>query len=236
MLMQRPIAASAVFALLFSAVSSTNALAETVIKFNLAGVSTEPDVSFGMGVLNTLDDGAAGTVGDQSTDVSYQGFLGFLPTIPSGASLTLSGVSADGSASGSTGLITQATAGGMFSLFDNMNDLLLSGSLGSGVIAGAAGNNTGSFFSTTPILYTGGSLLPLIQPNSGAITLSLNDVRTGGNTGMVVQNGTLLDFTATANGQLAATAVPEPSVIGMAAIGAIAMVCHHRRRRAAKTA
>ncbi len=86
-------------------------------------------------------------------------------------------------------------------------------------------------------MYTGGSLLPLMQPNSGAITISLLDIRTNGNPGLRVDgNNNLLNFTATANGQLAATAVPEPSVIGMAAIGTLAMICHRRRRRSAKTA
>ena len=236
MLMRQPFAFLAAACLLTNSFLAADASAETVIKFNLAGVNTGPDVAYSGGLLTTVDDGSVGTSGQQSTDVGYQGFLSDIPSIPSGASLTLSGVTASGSASGNVGFISQMTTGGMFSLFDNTNTLLLSGNLGNGVITGSTSSDSGGFFSTSPVLYTGGSLLPRIEPNSGAISLSLLDVRTGGAVGMVVNgSGVLQNFTATANGQLGASAVPEPSVIGMAAIGAL-LVLRQRRRSAKKTA
>ncbi len=235
MLKHRPFAFLAAFCLLASPFLSTDAVAETVIKFNLAGMNTGPDVAYSGGELSTVPDGSVGLASQQSTDVSYQGFLGdTLTSISSGASLTLSGVTAQGSAAGGGGLISQMTSGGMFSLFDNANSLLLSGNLGDGVIAGSSTGSSGSFFSTSPVVYTAGSLLPMLQPDSGAITLSFLDVRTGGNPGLVIDNGTLLNFTATANGQLSASAVPEPSVIGMAAIGALVLL--RQRRKMAKKA
>ena len=73
-------------------------------------------------------------------------------------------------------------------------------------------------------MYTGGSLLEFVTPNSGKLSLSFTDVQTGGSPGMVVNNGTLADFTSVATGSLEAAAVPEPSVMGMAAIGGLLMM------------
>lgn len=230
MISRRPIAVLAALVLLTSSVS-----AETVIKFDLAG-SAGPDVQYSTGSLSTVADGLG--VGDKSTDVEYFGFLKDLPDITSGASLTLSGVSADGSASVIGGVVVQQnTTGGMFSLYDDMDSLLLSGTLGSGLITGFTGpsaSTTGSFLSVGPVNFTGGSLFPLLHPSTGALSFSFSEVKTGATNGMVVSGGTLLDFTAVSNGAIDASAVPEPSVLGMAALGAVAMIRRRRRRLAKK--
>jgi hypothetical protein len=240
MISRRPLAFLATLALLAGGVMSPDASAETVIKFDLAG-SPGPDVSYTMDSLGTVDDGNGLTAGDKDTDVEYFGFLDSLPNIPTGASLTLSGINRQGDAAVSGGVVvTQTTNGGSFSLFDDGNMLLLSGNLGTGLITGFTGaggstSTTGSFLSVDPITFTAGSLLPLLDPNSGALSLSFSNVRTGTDPGMVVSNGNLLDFTAVANGAIDASAVPEPSVLGMAALGAVAMI-RRRRRRAGKKA
>jgi hypothetical protein len=231
MLSRKPLAFLACLAL-FATLGLSPVTAETVIKFDLADVSGA-DVSYNSGLLTTIDDGNPAAVGDQSTGIQYQGFLSQFANIASGGSLTLNGITANGSAASAGGLISQLTSGGTFSLFDNTNMLLLAGNLSSGVILGSSASTTGSFFSTSPVNYTGGSLLNLIQPNSGTISLSFTDVRTGGTAGMAVENNTLLNFTAAATGQLEASAVPEPSVFGMAAIGALALIRKHRRKRTA---
>jgi hypothetical protein len=236
MLTHRLTALFAALALLAGGMLSQEVAAETVIKFDLADISTGPDISYTSGVLSTTDDGDPSTDGQQSTDVKYQGFLGFIPSIASGASMTLSGITADGAAMGTVGLISQETSGGMFNLFDDSNMLLLSGNFGSGVIAGSTVSTGASFFSTSPVFYTGGSLLPLIKPDSGVISLSFTDVRTSGNPGLVVSNNTLLNFSGNATGLLEASAVPEPSVIGMAGIGALVLIRRQRRRRKANAA
>ncbi len=214
--------------LLFSPV---DAVAETVIKFELAGMTTERDIQFDTGTLSTIDDGEASTVGEQSTNVSYQGFLGGLTDIAAGASMTISGVDKLGDALDANGIVTQVTSGGTFFLYDDSNFLLLSGAFTGGVVVGSVSDSAGSFFTTSPLMYTGGSLLPLIIPSSGKLSLSFTDVTTDASPGMAANGGNLANFTSVATGSLEASAVPEPSVMGMAAIGALLMVRQHRRRR-----
>ncbi len=67
----------ALFALLL-AISSTS-YAGTIIKLNLGGVG--PDVSMAGGVLGTVSDGNALTVGDQNTAIEFTGFLNPIPDI-----------------------------------------------------------------------------------------------------------------------------------------------------------
>jgi hypothetical protein len=228
---RRPLAAIVGLSLVSLLVSPVDAVAETVIKFELAGMSTGPDMQFNAGTLSTIDDGVASTFGDQNTNVSYQGFLEGLTDIAAGASMTISGVDKVGDASDVNGIVSQVTSGGTFFLYDQSDFLLLSGGFAGGVVVGSVSDSAGSFFTTSPLMYTGGSLLDFVIPKSGKISLSFTDVRTGGSPGMVVTNGNLADFTSVATGSLEATAVPEPSVLGMAAIGVLLVVRHHRRRR-----
>ena len=86
------------------------------------------------------------------------------------------------------------------------------------------------------MIYTGGSLLQYVDPGSGALSLSLTNVQSASGTGMDVNAGILQNFSASAVGQLEATAVPEPSVLGMAALGALVVFRRHRRRRNSKAA
>ena len=235
MISRRPLAVLAAVCLMAGVLLTSSVSAETVIKFDLAG-SAGPDVQYSSSSLSTIADGLG--VGDKSTDVEYFGFLKDLPAITSGASLTLSGVSADGAATVIGGVVVQqATTGGTFSLYDDMDALLLSGNLGSGLITGFTGPSaspTGSFLSVGPVNFTGGSLFPLLHPSTGAVSLSFSQVKTGTTNGMQVSGSTLLDFTAVANGAIDASAVPEPSVLGMAALGAVAMIRRRRRRTAKK--
>lgn len=236
MLTRRSLASFLVLSLFCGSLLTSRAAAETVIKFDLAG-TPGPDIEYSSSALTTLDDGDLSTAGEKTTDVKFFGFLkNDFADIPNGASLTLSGITASGDASDGDGLVSQATTGGNFLLFDDMNALLLSGNFGNGVIVGANLSPTGSFFSTTPVTFTDGLLLPKIVPDSGAISLSFTSVQTGSTTGLVVANGALLNFTASATGQIQASAVPEPSTIGMAALGTLALIRRHRKRRNAAVA
>jgi hypothetical protein len=211
--------------------SADSASAETVLKFNLDGFGFGGDVASTSSAFVTVDDGNPAVTGDQTTNVAFTGFLDPLfMDITSGASFSLSGVMASGNAGQQGGILLQETMAGMFTLYDDSNSVLLQGNIDQGFIFGGA-ISTGSFFTTTPVLYTGGSLLPLMEPDSGNLSLSLTDVRTNGTTGMVVLGGVLQDFTADATGQLEASAVPEPSVMGMAALASVLVIRRRRKRR-----
>ena len=55
----------------------TSAPANTIIKLNLGGVG--PDIGMnGNGQLATVNDGIAGTTGDQNTNIEYTDFLDFI--------------------------------------------------------------------------------------------------------------------------------------------------------------
>ena len=84
-MLRRPLAFLVGLSLLSSLSSQVDALAETVIKFELAGMTSGPDIQFDTGTLSTIDDAEASTIGDQNTNVSYQGFLGGLTDIAAGA-------------------------------------------------------------------------------------------------------------------------------------------------------
>src|SRR5262245_29077361 len=54
--------------------------AATIIKLNLGG--TGPDVGMnGVGIFSTINDGNAGSPGDQDTAIEYTGFLDFIPDV-----------------------------------------------------------------------------------------------------------------------------------------------------------
>jgi len=63
------------FALCLLVIGAVSAVeASTIIKLNLGGVG--PDVAMNaQGALSTVDDGVAGTTGNQNTAIEYTGFL-----------------------------------------------------------------------------------------------------------------------------------------------------------------
>ena len=209
------------------------ASADTIIKFDLG--NTGPDLQYSEGVFSTIDDGFGASLGQQDTGIDFVGFLDpVLVDILSGASFTLAGVSSVGGASVVGPLVIQQTDGGTFSIWNEANELLLSAELGEGVLSGATGVSTGSFFNTEVVNFTGGSLLNYIAATPGGISIALANILTGDLTGVIVgRNNNLLDFTADADGLITGEPadIPEPSTMilfGSAAIGGLL----RRRRRA----
>jgi hypothetical protein len=206
---------------------STSAYADTIIKFDLGG--TGPDLRFDGNVLETVSD-PNGLAGDQTTLVTFTGFLEGVLANLTGASFTLSDVMAFGNANILGSFISQQTQGGTFSLFDSSDSLVLSGNLGNGVITGASGVDTGSVFNTTVFSFTGGSLLSMVSDTPAGISFALTNILSGSNVGLSTsfnpntQSFELLGFTADSSGQITGSPIPEPTTLmlfGSAVLGGV---------------
>lgn len=210
---------------------SSSASAETIMKYDLGG--TGPDVQLVGNVFSTINDGFSGTPGQQNTALDFTGFLdSTFSDILAGASMTISNVQTIGNALVvlNNGIVQQNTTGGTVSFWNASGALLLSGSLASGSISGTLDGSTGSFFNTTAMTFTGGSLLPYLSPTSGGFSLALSNIFTGGFSGFDIVSPTaglsrLGNFTADAGGLISGTSVPEPTsmfLLGSAILGGIA--------------
>lgn len=206
------------------------ASAETIIKFGLGEIG--PDVSFDGTTFGTNDDGNAATTGDQNTRLNFVGPLaGVLADfLNATASFSLDGVVTDGAAVVIGSSVFQALTGGTFSVYDPNNNLLLSGTLASGSLQGSLTGSTGSYFNTDFATFTGGSLLPLLVPDLGGLSIALAGiVSAGGGHLSIDQNGNLLPFSANSDGLIDGQgAIPEPATVLLLLSGVVGMA--HRRR------
>jgi hypothetical protein len=207
--------------------------AATIIKLNLGDIG--PDVGMnGAGILSTVDDGNAATTGDQNTDVEFTGFLDPNPDIvPKIASFSLHNLAEVGPANVFGSLVIQNFQGGTFQLFDQANVLLLSGLLNNSALSGVVGPpGTGALFTTTFSQVTGGTLAPLIAPNSLSLSMNLTNVNGGG--GFQVGGGDapiVNPFLADASVNIAGNpSVPEPATFVLVLAGAVATAGCVRRR------
>ena len=203
------------------------ASANTIIKIDFG--DSVPDIEYGGGILSSINDGNAGTAGDQNTNVLFEGVLGGVADIVGeAASFTVDNVTAAGAASVVAGLAIQSTTGGTFELYDNANALLLSATITTGSISGPVGGSaTGSFVTLSFGTFTGGTLLPLIGDlTSAAIAISLTDVN--GGAGLSVTGVTLDDFSADATANI--SAVPEPATMGLLFSGLLGGAVLRRRK------
>jgi hypothetical protein len=206
---------------LFSTALMANAA--TVIKLNLAGGGS--DVSLTAGQFGTADDGIVGTTGNQNTDVEYTGPLEplFTDINNATASFSMSGLQTTGFPSilGGT-LIIQDFIGGTINLYSPTNTLLLSGNLMESTLTGVIGNEgTGALFTTTVGQFTGGSILPDLQPNSLNLSMTLTNVN--GGLGFLVIGNTLQPFTADSTVSISGTGafIPEPASAALLMLGAV---------------
>jgi len=119
------------------------------------------------------------------------------------------------------------------------SSLLLAATFGDSVFSVVQGGDgvpgTGNFFglSTGSTTFTAGDLLPLLDPNSGQITLTLSNIETDGQLGLEVIGGTIQPFTAALSGQIEASpnvAVPEPTSIPLLVVG-FSLLANLRSRR-----
>lgn len=209
---------------------SSSAFADTIIKFDLG--STGADVEYVDGVFGTFNDGDASTPGEQNSDIDFSGFLNAsLADILSGASVTISNVLASAEVSVLGTIISQSTNGGSINLWSHTGALLLTGALADGNISGSINGDTGSFFNTTVMTYTGGSLLSYVSPTPAGLSIALSGILSGTDIGMTVSYNSntnqfeLDSFKADASGLLTgspANAIPEPAsmiLLGSAVIG-----------------
>jgi hypothetical protein len=212
---------------------SAAANGQTILKLSLG--NTGPDLAMNAsGVLGTTSDGDAGTTGDQNTAIDYTAFLD--PAFVDGAgSFSLAGLQRTGNPNIIAGaLIVQDFVGGAFDLYNSANSLLLHGDLTESTLTGVIGNTgTGSIFTTKVGNFTGGSLLPLLEPDSLNVSIALTNVN--GGSGFVVSGSpsTLQAFTTDAAVNISAEGglgVPEPASIAIALLGAVGFSFIGRRR------
>jgi hypothetical protein len=225
-------ACAAIAAVTLLIIATPSAKAATIIKLNLGGDAL-PDVEYNGATFHTLNDGVAGTPGDQNTAVEFLDFL--LPhhasINTSTASYTLAGLTPIGPAT-NVGVILQSFTGGSFQLYDEApgNALLLSGNLGSSQLVGSSGPPaTAALFSTSFASVTGGSLAPFIQANSLSLSISMTDVSSGGaGPGLQAPGGVLLPFNADVTQSIAGEA-PEPGTLLLTVIGAVFAAVYCRK-------
>jgi hypothetical protein len=197
--------------------------AGTIIKLDL-GTDAAPDIRFDGTTLSTMNDGNAGTTGDQDTDANFQDFLSSFPDVltPT-ASFSLSGLTPSGAATTLGPLVIQNFNGGAFELYDPANTLLLSGTLTTSALTGPIGAPaTGALFTTSVSSVSGGQLASLIVGNSLSLSMSFTDVN--GGAGFSVGGATapmLNPFTADSTLNIAGEPIPEPTMIALIAIGGV---------------
>jgi len=207
--------------------------AGTILKLNPGTVAS--NIEFNSGVLSTVDDGNAGTAGEQNTAVDFQGFLSGISDIPPlNASVTLNGISRVGSATVFPfGLMMQNFSGGTVSIYDASNTLLLSGSLNASTLAGAVGPpGTDALFTTTFNHVSGGTLASQIGPETVALKMNITDINGGAGFSVTTDGSILNPFTAetllTITGE---QPIPEPAAALLLAVGTVMTVLGVRRRR-----
>lgn len=200
--------------------------AGTIIKLSL-GSDLPPDIEFDGTTLSTIDDGNAGTTGDQNTNVTFLDFLTFNPDIlPSSASYSLNGLTADGPAFVFGGvLVLQNFMGGTFELYDPGNVLLLSGSLDGSTLSGLLGPPaTGALFTTSFSTVTGGLLAPYIDADTLSLSMNFTDINGGAGLSISPPGRTFIalnPFTADAALSKAAdrSLIPEPTTAVLLLLG-----------------
>lgn len=232
------------FAIVVAAACSTmlpsgTASAETILKLGLGG-DPPADVMFDGMTLSTVDQ-ISPLLGDQETNIDYQGFLSGMTdvTIPPGppASFTLDGlkVSAPPIVIGGT-LVIQDFMFGTMELYDPTDTLLLSATLDKSVLSGPIGPpGTGAVFTTTFGLVTGGTLAPLLKADSLTMSMSLTNVNGGLGFSLSGLGGpapVLNPFVADVTLNIAALPVPEPASAVLLLVGAAALGLFAARRRA----
>ena len=222
----------AVIALTMLFIEASQADAETVLQFDFGASAANGDLSLATG-FGTVDDADNSTPGNQTSSVSFTGFLDpMYADILANGSVTFDGIGLQGIPVVVGNSIFQSTSGGNFSVFDDQGDLLLAGTLSSGLLSGEVGSSTASFFTTAPISFGGGVLSPHLGSPASGVSLALNSVDSGGTAGLVVSGNSLSAFSADATGQLEATAVPEPAAFGALA-GLLILGLRRSRRRPA---
>lgn len=213
------------------------ARAGTILKLDLGG--TGPDVAMNAGgTFGTVNDGNAGTTGDQNTAVNFTDFLdGLFVDIPTSvASFSMSNVNRVLAPSVAGGMVTQNFFGGNIKLYNAANTLLLDANLQDSALVGTIGvPGIGGFFTVTLGTAIGGTLAPYVVPGSIGLSMPLTDIFTtapGGSTGLLVSGGVLQSFESDASANISAdpAPIPEPTTLAMLVVGTSLSAVFGRRR------
>jgi hypothetical protein len=211
--------------------------AGTIIKLSL-GSDAAPDIDFSggsSGVLGTSDDGNAATTGDQNTSIEFADFLdaGNPDIASAAASFSMDNLVASGSPSTFGPLVIQNFTGGTLNLYSPTNVLLLSGSLANSALTGPLGPPaTGALFTTSFASITGGTLQPMILPNTLTLSMSLTDINNGAGFSLGGATSPVLNaFRADVSLNIAAEQIPEPLSVMLLVSAGIALAAWACRRR-----
>ena len=202
--------------------------AATILKLDLG--SNGSDFELTEETFTTVDDRTT-SPGEQNTAVVFTSFLSGHPDIPfDTASFSLQGVALIGSATTVPGgIVLQSTQGGTFGVWDDSDELLLSGTFDDGVIVGSTGGSaTGSFANLSLGTVNDGSLAPLIDVNSVALSISFTNITDG--QGFSLSQGQLAPFTAEGTANMSANQVPEPAAIGLIVLAPLLLLATQRLR------
>jgi hypothetical protein len=204
-------------------------------------VGSSANFDFSGGELSTLDDGSTSTSGKQNAVIEYPSeastFVSAFAAQPE-ASFTFGDIEATSQSTTFSGsLILQNFSAGQFSVYDEGNALLLSGNLTMSAITGSigAGDAEGLFLAFGEI--TGGSMAEGLDRDSLRVKMKLPTVQGGFSVSPMpdmppppVHFGTLGAFTASALSiEILAEVVPEPTSVGLFALGALICLSVHRR-------
>jgi hypothetical protein len=214
---------------------ATTASAGTIIKLSLGDDSATFDIEFDGTTLSTVDDGGPGT-GDQQTNAEFLDFVNSEPNITDlSGSFTLDGLTVDGDAIDFTFLVIQSFTGGTLSLYDGANTLLLSGALADSVLTGSIGAPaTGALFTTSFGSVTGGTLAPLIDPDTLTLAITFTNINGGSGlstTGALPGPVSLDPFEADATVIIAADPIPEPAAATLLIVGLFVSLASAGRRK-----
>jgi hypothetical protein len=210
---------------------ASHAAHAAIIKLDLGG-GPDPDLIYSGSVLAAFSDGNGLTLGSQDTGIVYGDFLSGLGT--TSGSYSLQGLATSGplvvtNLPGPIQQVTQPLSGGNFQVYGAANNLLLNVSLATSTsfLTGVVGSPTGAVISVTNGTVVGGSLAPLINPNSITFNFTLTNI-SGGT--LIVDAGNILhSFTASATGEIGAS-VPEPMAAILLVLGALPGWRLRRRR------
>jgi hypothetical protein len=209
---------------------------ELVMKLSMSASPTG-NMQFSSGTLAMLPDGQASTTGDRDMSIAYMIDVGqsfsSLAAIDDG-SVTLGGMTASSPPVSNEALkfMVQAFSSGNIAVYGADDTLLLSGDLSTSGLQGALGtlNPQALFVGFGQV--TGGSLAPFLDPNSLQLRIKYPQI-SGGFSISPPPNEQLGSFTTwTANVDLMAVVIPEPSLaLSLSALAWMLLPARRRRRR-----
>jgi hypothetical protein len=212
-----------------------------IVKLDLAKTPAPdlgPDIVYTGAALATPNDGNGVTLGLQDTAIVFGDFLS--PAFPATTgSYSLHNLITNGPATVIGGnVVFQPMKNGDFQIYDSANSKLLDVDLSTSntLLTGSLTSPTGGLITVTNGSVVGGSLAPLIAPNSISFSISFSNILSnGGTVGHLVLDGSniLQAFQASATKEIGAEPTPlgspEPSSAVLLAVGSLCGAIIRRR-------